>query len=118
MNLTLYKQKIRIYFHFKEIFKHLKLKNKIYPMDHECKISIKIVEIKNASSKKFNNGRKHAETWRHAERENEHPELWENDFVYIKIINSVSLYSGNRATKWPSQAIQSTNTNMTSGLTN
>ena len=41
-----------------------------------------------------------------------------NDFVYIKIIDSVSLYSRNRATKWPSQAIQSSNTNMTSGLTN
>ena len=41
-----------------------------------------------------------------------------NDFVYIKITDSVSLYSRNRATKWPSQAIQSSNTNMTSGLTN
>ena len=51
------------------------------------------------------------------ERENEHS-LWENDFVSIKITDSVSLYSRNRATKWPSEAIQLANTNMTSGLTN
>ena len=63
--------------------------------------------------RKFSNGGKHAKTWRHAERENEHYELWENDFIYIKIINSVSkndfvyikitdfvsIYSKNRATK-------------------
>ena len=52
------------------------------------------------------------------ERGNEHSEFWENDFVYIKITDYVSLYSIKRATKWPSQAIQSANTNMTSGLTN
>ena len=52
------------------------------------------------------------------ERENEHSELWENDFVSIKITDSISLYCRNRATKWPSEAIQLANTNMTSGLTN
>ena len=77
------------------------------------------VEIKNASSKKVQQWQKACKDVKTCrERENEHSELWENDFVSIKITDSVSLYSRNRATKWPSEAIQLANTNMTSGLTN